>query len=205
MSSNGNLIVISAPSGSGKTSLANRLLAELEGVRFSVSYTTRPKRRGEKNGVEYYFVTQARFEEMIKADEFLEHAHVYENYYGTGRNFVLREMQSGCDVLLDIDVQGAMKVKKKLPEAVMVFVLPPSFYVLRQRLIKRGLDDPRVIEKRLKIARQEIQHYKDYEYVIINEDISRSVKELKSIVLASRCKVERRAREAKEIVATFGS
>ena len=203
MSSRGCLIILSAPSGSGKTSLAERVLGEVPGLRFSVSHTTRRPRTGEEDGVDYFFVDEARFESMIRKREFLEHAFVYGHYYGTSRAFVEQELAQGHDVLLDIDVQGARKVKAQVPEALMVFVLPPSFEVLEKRLRKRGLDDTDVIESRLKTAREEIQSFRRYDYVIINELIEHSVNELKSIVLASRCRIGRRMEEAITIVETF--
>ncbi|UCF38184.1 MAG: guanylate kinase [Acidobacteriota bacterium] len=203
MSNRGTLYIISAPSGSGKTSLAGRLLPEVERLKFSVSHTTRGERRGEQHGVEYFFVSAAEFEQMIEQDAFLEWAQVYGNYYGTSRAFVESELASGYDVLLDIDIQGALKVKQAMPEAVMVFVLPPSFAELGARLRRRGLDDEEVIEKRLGIARNEIKYYKNYDYVVINRDLERSVQELKSIFMANRCRVSQRISEAEQIVATF--
>lgn len=203
MSSEGNLIVLSAPSGSGKTSLARRVVEEVPGVKFSVSHTTRPPRRGERHGVEYFFVGENEFKEMIRRRAFLEHAHVYGHYYGTSRSFVDSMLKAGDDVLLDIDVQGAMKVKTKVPGAVMVFVFPPSLEVLRQRLKRRGLDDESIIEKRLQVAKDEISYYKEYDYAIINEDIKRSVHELECIILTARCVLRKRAGRAEEIVRTF--
>lgn len=201
--SKGNLIVMSAPSGSGKTSLAARVLQEVPQLRFSVSYTTRKPRRGERHGVEYFFVSAEEFKGMIRRRAFLEFAHVYGHYYGTSRAFVESVLQEGHDVLLDIDVQGAMKVKEKIPEALLVFVFPPSLEVLRTRLKGRGLDDDSIVEKRLQVARREIHYYKKYEYVIINEEMDESVAELKSIILAARCGLLRRMGRAQEIIKTF--
>lgn len=203
MSSKGNLIVISAPSGSGKTSLANRVLREVPKLKFSVSHTTRKARRGERDGVEYFFVSTEEFEERIRQGAFLEYAHVYGHYYGTSREYVERELEAGNDVLLDIDVQGGLKVKELLPEAVLVFVLPPSFQALRERLRKRGLDDPEVIETRLQVARREIDYYREYHYVIINRDMDQALHELKSIIWAARCRTPRRRQEVDPIVQTF--
>ncbi|MFQ5738405.1 MAG: guanylate kinase [Acidobacteriota bacterium] len=205
MSNRGNLIIISAPSGSGKTSLASRALREIPGLKFSVSYTTRRPRRGEKQGVEYFFVSQSEFEERILQKGFLEYAHVYGHYYGTSRSFVESEVEAGNDVLLDIDVQGALKVKREIPDAVLVFVLPPSLQTLEERLRTRGLDDPEVIEKRLRIAREEIQHYPEYHYAIVNDVIEESLNELKWIILAARCRIGRRSDQVSQIVKTFAA
>jgi guanylate kinase len=203
MSSKGNLIVLSAASGSGKTSLAARLLQEVPPLTFSVSHTTRTPREGERQGVDYFFVTEAEFEAMIRADAFLEHAHVYGNYYGTSRQFVTSELEAGHDVLLDIDVQGAMKVKQAVPEAILIFVFAPSLAALRERLMKRGLDNPEVIERRLRIARDEIRYYDRYDYLVINDDIEKCVSELESIVCAARCTVGKRRESAERIVERF--
>ena len=203
MSNRGQLFILSAPSGTGKTSLANRVLLDLPQLRFSVSHTTRQPRLGERHGVEYFFVSHADFEQMIKEDAFLEHAFVYGNYYGTSKHFVEDALSLGNDVLLDIDVQGALKVKEQAPEALMVFVLPPSYAVLSERLRRRGLDDPRVIESRLEIAREEIRFVDRYDFVIINDVIEKAANELKSIVLSRRCRFDRQRETVDEIVATF--
>jgi len=195
--------VISAPSGSGKTSLANRALEEIPKLKFSVSHTTRKPRPGERDQVEYFFVSEKEFEEMIGKDTFLEHARVYGNYYGTSRAFVDEQLSVGYDVLLDLDVQGAAQVKKSYPEAVLVFVFPPSLEVLKTRLKNRGLDDPSIIDERLRIAKMEIQYYTDYQYVIINRKIEESLVELKSIIQASGCRLEKRNELAAEIIKTF--
>ena len=203
MSNKGNLIVISAPSGSGKTSLANRALEEIPKLRFSVSHTTRKPRPGERDRVEYIFVSEKEFEEMIGQGTFLEHARVYGNYYGTSRAFVDEQLSVGYDVLLDLDVQGAAQVKKSYPEAILVFVFPPSLEVLKTRLKNRGWDDPSIIDKRLRIAKKEIQRYTDYQYVIINREIEESLVELKSIIQVAGCRLEKRKDLAAQIIKTF--
>ncbi len=206
MSNRGNLIVISAPSGSGKSTLVRGLfdrLLETPGLVFSVSHTTRKPRSGEKHGVDYFFVPEEEFRAMIAAGGFLEYAEVYGNLYGTSREAVETQLQEGRDVLLDIDVQGAMSVKQSLQSAILIFVLPPSFRALRERLLKRGLDERETIERRLRIAREEVVCYRKYDYVIVNEDIERSLFELKSIISAARCTTDRRREQAEEIVKTF--
>ncbi len=207
MSNKGKLIIISAPSGSGKSTLARGLFRDIKDVVFSVSHTTRKPRANEKEGEDYFFVSVPEFHKMLEEQAFLEYAHVYGNYYGTSCRFVESQLLSGRDVLLDIDVQGALKVKELRPEALMVFVLPPSYQELGKRLKNRGLDDPEVIERRLKIAREEIRHYKKYNYVIINNDLEQSIEDLKQIVFSAReevkCKAGNNWKEAEKVVETF--
>jgi guanylate kinase len=180
------VFIVSAPSGSGKSTLVNELFKMVQGLDFSVSYTTRPARGSEQNGKEYFFVTEAEFEAMIAADEFLEYARVFGNYYGTARQ-VLRESQKrGRDLLLDIDVQGAAQVKEKLPDAVSIFILPPDRDKLEWRLRNRGLDPEAVIRRRLDTARREIENYTKYDYILVNNLLEQSADELKAVVLAER-------------------
>lgn len=204
MARTGNLIIVSGPSGAGKSVLVASLLQRLPRVRFSVSYTTRAPRGAERNGVEYLFVDRREFQLLILGDSLLEWAEVHGNYYGTSRIFVEDCLREGDDVLLDIDVQGAAIVKRKRPDSIAVFILPPSFQILRDRLRRRSLDDEVVIEQRLTRARKEIRHYQEYDYLIINEDLGSSTHELESIILSARCRMTARIESAKSILATFG-
>jgi len=180
------VFIVSAPSGSGKSTLVNELFKMVQGLEFSISYTTRPARGSEQDGKEYFFVSEAEFEAMIAADEFLEYARVFGNYYGTSRRF-LRECEArGHDLLLDIDVQGAAQIKSKLPEAVSIFILPPGREQLEWRLRSRGLDPEEVIRRRLDTARREIENYTKYDYILVNNLLEQSADELKAIVLAER-------------------
>jgi guanylate kinase len=169
-----------------------------------VSYTTRVPRGTEQNGIEYFFVSRAEFESLIHDDSLLEWAEVHGNLYGTSRAFVDDLLQQGEDVLLDIDVQGAGILRRKRSDSIGVFILPPSFQVLRDRLQRRSLDDGLVIEQRLKRACKEIGHYNEYEYLIINEDLDSSIRELESIILGARCRRAARITSAKSVLATFG-
>jgi guanylate kinase len=180
------VFIVSAPSGSGKTTLVDRLLKEVPRLRFSISYTTRLPRGQEQNGREYFFVTRERFEAMIARGELLEWAEVFGNYYGTSRRFWDEARGSGQDLLLDIDVQGAAQVKEKIPDAVSIFILPPSREVLEKRLRGRGQDSEDVIAKRLRNAEREILGYVRYDYVLINRELERSAESLRSIVLTER-------------------
>jgi guanylate kinase len=204
MARTGNLIIVSGPSGAGKSVLVASLLQRLPRVRFSVSYTTRAPRGAERNGVEYLFVDRREFQLLILGDSLLEWAEVHGNYYGTSRIFVEDCLREGDDVLLDIDVQGAAIVKRKRPDSIAVFILPPSFQILRDRLRRRSLDDEVVIEQRLTRAHKEIRHYQEYDYLIINEDLGSSTHELESIILSARCRMTARIESAKSILATFG-
>lgn len=204
MARTGNLIIVSGPSGAGKSVLVASLLQRLPRVRFSVSYTTRAPRGAERNGVEYLFVDRREFQLLILGDSLLEWAEVHGNYYGTSRIFVEDCLRAGDDVLLDIDVQGAAIVKRKRPDSIAVFILPPSFQILRDRLRRRSLDDEVVIEQRLTRARKEIRHYQEYDYLIINEDLGSSTHELESIILSAQCRMTARIESAKSILATFG-
>ena len=180
------VFIISAPSGSGKTTLVERLLREVPDLHFSVSYTTRPPRGQEQHGRDYCFVGREEFREMVGREEFLEWAEVFGNYYGTSRRFLEEAERQGRDLLLDIDVQGAAQVKQKLPEAVSIFILPPSRKELEERLRRRSEDSEEVIQKRLRDASREIYGYARYDYVLINDLLDRSAERLQAIVLADR-------------------
>ncbi len=178
--------IISAPSGSGKSTLVNELFKMVRHLDFSISYTTRPPRGSEQNGKEYFFVSREEFEAMIAADEFLEHAEVFGNYYGTAKRFLREAEACGNDLLLDIDVQGASKIKEKIPHAVSIFILPPDREKLEWRLRNRGLDSEEVIRRRLDTARREIENFSKYDYILVNNLLEQSADQLKDIVLAER-------------------
>src|SRR5882672_8179371 len=178
--------IVSAPSGSGKSTLVSELFKVATRLDFSISYTTRPPRGSEQNGKEYFFVTKDQFEAMIEANEFLEYANVFGNYYGTAKRFLREAEARGNDLLLDIDVQGAQQIKQRIPAAVTVFILPPDREKLEWRLRNRGLDSEDVIRRRLDTARREIENYSKYEYILVNEKLERATDELKAIVLAER-------------------
>jgi guanylate kinase len=180
--------IISAPSGSGKSTLVNRVRQIVHGLKFSISYTTRAPRAGEQNGREYYFVPRAEFEEMVRRDDFLEHADVFGNFYGTARRFLREAEQEGKDLLLDIDVQGAEQIKRKIPDAVRIFVMPPNRRELEKRLRTRSLDAEDVIQRRLVTASREIENYSKYDYILVNDRLEESIEALKSILLAERLK-----------------
>ncbi len=178
--------IISAPSGSGKSTLVNEMRTLVPNLDFSISYTTRRPRGSEQNGREYFFVPVQDFEEMIARGEFLEHANVFGNYYGTARRFLEQAQRGRHDLLLDIDVQGAAQIKRKIPDAVSIFILPPDKKTLEWRLRNRSLDTEEVIQRRLLTAAKEIENYQRYDYILINDRLEDSIDELKAIVLSER-------------------
>ena len=199
----GDLFVVVAPSGAGKTSLVNRLLEVERDIRLSVSYTTRAPREGEVDGREYHFVSRSAFEAMIAAGDFLEHANVYGNYYGTSRKWIESELAGEHDVLLEIDWQGAMQLRKLFPRLVGIFILPPSIGELRRRLTARGKDSAEVIERRMASAREEISHVLEFEYIIVNEQFDVAVADLQAVVRAARLSRERRAGRLERLLDEF--
>ncbi|HQR11446.1 MAG TPA: guanylate kinase [Casimicrobiaceae bacterium] len=182
----GCLFVLAAPSGGGKTSLVRALLEREPGIRLSVSYTTRAPRPGEQDGTHYHFVDEAAFMALKSSGEFLEYAHVHGHWYATSATWLRQEVQLGHDVLLEIDWQGAQQVRRLIPEAVHIFILPPSLASLKERLEKRGQDAPEVILRRLEAAREEMRHCGEFDYVIMNQDFARAVDDLSAIVRAAR-------------------
>jgi guanylate kinase len=186
----GILFLISAPSGSGKSTLVNQLRSLVENLEFSVSYTTRPPRGSEEEAREYHFISREEFQRMIEADEFLEYADVFGNYYGTARSSLTHAFDKGKDVLLDIDVQGAAQVRRKLPDAVTIFLMPPSPEILAYRLRNRsraeGAVQEEIIRRRLARARDEIENYREYDYILVNDILDRAVEEMAAIVAAER-------------------
>jgi guanylate kinase len=181
-----------------------RLRASLSGLAFSVSCTTRPRRLGEKEGQDYFFVAPARFKRMIAAGEFVEWANVFGQLYGTPWKRVRAAQQAGEDVLLDIDVQGHRQVRRRFPRAISVFVLPPSYHALERRLRRRHADSPEVIGRRLAAARKEIAHWPEYDYLIVNDRVSRAARALRAVVLAARLRRHNQRARAQEIYETFG-
>lgn len=190
-SKQGQLFIVSAPSGAGKTSLCRRVMQDVKNLKTSVSYTTRARRQGESDGIDYFFVDRDQFRTMIENNEFLEYAEVHGNLYGTSRSQLMSLQKQGYDVLLDIDAQGAMQLKKKYKEGVYIYILPPSFEVLKSRLVERNSDSPEEIARRLKKAREEIWNYREYYYLIINDDFEGALESLKAIVISERIKMKR--------------
>ena len=182
----GILYIVSAPSGAGKTSLVKALLKRLSAVSVSISHTTRAMRPGEQDGADYHFIDRPRFEAMVEAGEFLEHAQVFDNFYGTSRGSVQAQLDRGEDVILEIDWQGARQVRKVFPQAVGIFILPPSRAALRERLTSRGQDSEEVVERRMRDAVSEMSHYDEYQYLIINDDFGAAVDDLVTVFRAGR-------------------
>lgn len=200
----GSLLIVAAPSGAGKSSLVTALLARETGIRLSISCTTRAPRPGEQHGREYFFLQQQEFVARQQAGEFLEWAQVHDNYYGTSRAMVEEQTRAGRDVLLEIDWQGAQQVRAQFPEAVGIFILPPSIAELEQRLRKRGQDSEEVIAKRVRAAAGEIAHAHEFDYVIINENFETALAQLAAIAQATRCRVRQQAARHGRLFADFG-
>ncbi|HYG08682.1 MAG TPA: guanylate kinase [Pyrinomonadaceae bacterium] len=199
----GILFVISSPSGGGKGTLIRRILTHMPRLGYSVSWTTRAPRQGEVNGREYHFVTVEEFTAARERGEFLEWASVHGNFYGTSLKVVEREMVAGRDIVLEIDVQGAATVRRLGIEAVSVFILPPSFEILRRRLTGRQSENSDTLALRLQNSRGEVEHYREFDYVVLNDDVDRAATQLASIVYAERARRERQERLAERVLATF--
>jgi guanylate kinase len=199
----GILFVVSSPSGGGKGTIIQQVLKQMPNLSYSVSYTTRPPRDGEVEGREYFFVTPEQFEAMAAAGEFLEWAHVHGKLYGTSRHQVSREVFEGRDIILEVDVQGAVSVRELVTDSVSVFILPPSVEILRQRLIARGTDLPEELELRLKNAPVELRHYKAFDYVIINDQVERAAGQLGCIIEAERARRARQEPQVKRVLESF--
>ncbi len=204
-SMDGRLLIISAPSGGGKGTLIKRVLSELPSLAYSVSYTTRKPREGETDGLDYNFVSREHFEELIEKGEFLEHARVHGNYYGTSWPYINERTDAGTDVVLEIDVQGAAQVREKVPESISIFILPPSFSVLKERLILRETESAESLQTRLLNAGVEIRRFNEFDFVIINDEVDRATKDLKSIILSSRLRSDRQTEAIHDILTTFDS
>lgn len=189
MSSRGTLYIVSAPSGAGKTSLVKALLETVNDIRVSVSHTTRSMRPGEQDGINYHFVDETTFTTMLDNDAFLEHAKVFNNYYGTAQTWVEEILSKGEDVVLEIDWQGAVQIRRLQPDCISIFVLPPSPKALEQRLNNRGQDDQAVINHRLAEAQEEMSHFVEADYLVINDDFDTALSELRAIVISQRLKL----------------
>lgn len=201
--SRGTLYIISAPSGAGKTSLVKALLDSMDGIQVSVSHTTREMRPGETEGVDYWFIDQDHFFRKQQEGDFLESAQVFDNFYGTSRSSVAETLNAGVDVILEIDWQGARQVRESMPGLVSIFILPPSRDALESRLRHRGQDSETIIARRMQDAQQEISHYEEYDYLVINDDFDTALQELSCLIQAQRQKISRLSAEKHEILAAL--
>ena len=199
----GILFVVSSPSGGGKGTLIRRVLSQVPNLSYSVSFTTRAPRNGEVDGREYFFVDKEHFEQMVAAGEFLEWAHVHSKLYGTARQQVLREIGEGRDIILEVDVQGAASVRSLMADSVSIFILPPSFEVLKQRLKARGTDSPEELDLRLRNAHLELKDYSAFQYVILNDDLNRAANQMTAIVHAERARLSRQELKIRRVVDAF--
>ena len=199
----GNLIIISSPSGGGKGTLIQQILKTLPNIGYSVSYTTRGERAGEENAKDYFFVTQLEFEQRISAGDFLEYARVHGNLYGTSKSFVEALISEGKDVILEIDVQGAATVRRKMPDSVSIFILPPSYEVLRDRLTARATEGMDALALRLKNSFDEVKEFSRFGYVVVNDDIAAASRRLESIILAERQRPDRQIPLIQDILDSF--
>lgn len=199
----GTLFVVSSPSGGGKGTIIRHVLEVVPNLSYSVSFTTRAPRPGEINGREYFFVSRDVFEEMVAAGEFLESACVHGNFYGTAKRQVREETAAGVDILLEVDVQGAASVRQLLMDSVSIFILPPSYEVLRERLIARGTDTPEELEVRLRNAPAELRQYSTFDYVIFNDEVERAARQLASIIYAERARCARQEKLVRDVIEKF--
>ena len=199
----GILFIITSPSGGGKGTLIREVLRTVPNIGYSVSFTTRGVRIGEEHGKHYFFVSKTEFENLIEQGEFLEFASVHGNFYGTSKTQVEREISLGRDIILEIDVQGANLVKQQIPEAISVFILPPSFEVLKERLTLRKTESDEALALRLKNAAMEVARFQEFDYVIINDKVDKATLDLQSVIYAERLKIERQSNAVKEIIETF--
>jgi guanylate kinase len=195
----GQLFVITAPSGTGKTTIIDIIRKDVEGIDYSISHTTRAPRREEVNGVHYYFVARKDFQKMIEAHEFVEWAIVYDQLYGTSMSSVESTLSSGKDLLLDLDIQGSQEIKKQFPEATLIFILPPSLKILHERLQRRSIEDNTNIGLRMEKAVEEIKKCRDYDFLIVNDDLNQAAREVEAVIIAQRAQTERRFPFVQEI------
>jgi guanylate kinase len=199
----GTLYIISAPSGGGKTSLVNALLESVSNLEVSISYTTRAPRPGEKEGVDYHFVNETQFKQLIQEKAFLEHAIVFGHYYGTSVAWVNKKIEAGIDIILEIDWQGAQQIREKMPESIGIFIIPPSWEILEKRLRLRAQDEETVINKRMADAKAELAHFDEYDYLILNENFSNALADLNAILRVRRLRSVVQKRELATLLKTL--
>ncbi len=196
----GNLFIVAAPSGGGKTSLVKKLVQDLENIHVSVSHTTRDMRLAETNGVDYFFVDELEFQRMIDSHDFVEYARVFNHLYGTSLSQIKQRLQEGIDIVLDIDWQGAQQIKASFSDAVSVFIIPPSLDVLKQRLLDRRRDDEQDINNRMQRAKDELSHYSEFDFLIVNDNFDNAACELRSIVIAQRLRITRQSHQQRKLL-----